>query len=593
MMGGGASTRRSARRDGSYPGAATPSSPPSTLRAEGSPAQLTARRQESADAAIARELQRKFYAEDEAIRQAQLTRDFHLAYQQSRRFWLGGVLQESEPIEDHFVVLFGDFGDGNALFPSFPTILSTPPATTREAVLVRNITTDSSEDARRLLSIAHSIAALPESDVATRAVALASTVVEALGGDANDDQVLFRRFELSAQAARVNSPRGAPSCVLDLMRLKVGCARHRAILFKALSAAANVPCRLVLGLHVGDDSSAYVCLPPEHAPPDTINSTVDGETDECFIDLLAEPGVLRSGSEVRHAAMLRTLAATAPAPDHGRDVDATTQSKHLVEAFGLEPSDHVILRESLTGSGLEHTLSALELRERLGIPLSEAIAYCDVLLAECGNSIDNVIAVLESQRGAYKAAGKTSGASQQREEKQRARAAAETAERKARQRAKTAPRPSNGHASHTSAKASGSTSGKPQRDETPWSYGPSRDESRASPQEDASSVPPPPEQAGASTPPLRPDILPPHDPAPPPAEDRDAIALRIERETKGLSLCETLRRFGVHVEGGDSPSASQIRAAFRRAALQFHPDRARGDVEREEKFKVIRGKLDQ
>ena len=79
---------------------------------------------------------------------------------------------------------------------------------------------------------------------------------------------------------------------------------------------------------------------------------------------------------------------------------------------------------NLTGSGLEHTLSALELRERLGIPLSEAIAYCDVLLAECGNSIDNVIAVLESQRGAYKAAGKTSGASQQREEKQRARAAA-------------------------------------------------------------------------------------------------------------------------------------------------------------------------
>ena len=76
----------------------------------------------------------------------------------------------------------------------------------------------------------------------------------------------------------------------------------------------------------------------------------------------------------------------------------------------------------------------------------------------------------------------------------------------------------------------------------------------------------------------------------PPSLDRDELVARLETQTNTMSLTETLRFFGVHVE--EDPSARQVRAAFRRAALLFHPDRARGNVLKEVKFGILRAKLD-
>ncbi|CAN8236030.1 unnamed protein product [Cochlearia groenlandica] len=63
-------------------------------------------------------------------------------------------------------------------------------------------------------------------------------------------------------------------------------------------------------------------------------------------------------------------------------------------------------------------------------------------------------------------------------------------------------------------------------------------------------------------------------------------------ELKCINMASLLRGLGIQVGGGTSPLPHEVHAAYRRAVLKFHPDRAsRGDikqqVEAEEKFKLI------
>ncbi|XP_010415535.1 PREDICTED: scaffold attachment factor B2-like isoform X1 [Camelina sativa] len=63
-------------------------------------------------------------------------------------------------------------------------------------------------------------------------------------------------------------------------------------------------------------------------------------------------------------------------------------------------------------------------------------------------------------------------------------------------------------------------------------------------------------------------------------------------EIRCLNMASLLRGLGIHVGGGTSPLPDEVHAAYKRAVLKFHPDRAsRGDikqqVEAEEKFKLI------
>ncbi|XP_019433436.1 PREDICTED: uncharacterized protein LOC109340251 isoform X3 [Lupinus angustifolius] len=62
-------------------------------------------------------------------------------------------------------------------------------------------------------------------------------------------------------------------------------------------------------------------------------------------------------------------------------------------------------------------------------------------------------------------------------------------------------------------------------------------------------------------------------------------------ETQCRDMASLLRGLGIHV-GGDVPLANEVRTAYKKALLKFHPDRAsrdgiRGQVEAEEKFKLI------
>ncbi|KAL1218500.1 hypothetical protein V5N11_001668 [Cardamine amara subsp. amara] len=59
-----------------------------------------------------------------------------------------------------------------------------------------------------------------------------------------------------------------------------------------------------------------------------------------------------------------------------------------------------------------------------------------------------------------------------------------------------------------------------------------------------------------------------------------------------VNMASLLRSLGIHVAGGTSPLPQEVHAAYKRAVLKFHPDRASGgdikqQVEAEEKFKLI------
>ncbi|KAI3867372.1 hypothetical protein MKX03_036499 [Papaver bracteatum] len=63
-------------------------------------------------------------------------------------------------------------------------------------------------------------------------------------------------------------------------------------------------------------------------------------------------------------------------------------------------------------------------------------------------------------------------------------------------------------------------------------------------------------------------------------------------EMQCTDMATLLRRLDIHVEGGPNPQPREVHAAYRKALLRFHPDRAsrtdiRQQVEAEEKFKLI------
>ncbi|RZC58441.1 hypothetical protein C5167_005763 [Papaver somniferum] len=63
-------------------------------------------------------------------------------------------------------------------------------------------------------------------------------------------------------------------------------------------------------------------------------------------------------------------------------------------------------------------------------------------------------------------------------------------------------------------------------------------------------------------------------------------------EMQCTDMASLLRRLDIHVEGGSNPLPREVHAAYRKALLRFHPDRAsktdiRQQVEAEEKFKLI------
>ena len=77
--------------------------------------------------------------------------------------------------------------------------------------------------------------------------ALAQVVAERMGG-----RFAYDELEARYAAAAAERKRAAGSLVVGVGQLRVGLARHRALLFKALADAVKLPCRLLRGpVHLG------------------------------------------------------------------------------------------------------------------------------------------------------------------------------------------------------------------------------------------------------------------------------------------------------------------------------------------------------
>ncbi|RCV20969.1 hypothetical protein SETIT_4G101100v2 [Setaria italica] len=105
---------------------------------------------------------------------------------------------------------------------------------------------------------------------------LANLVSDHMGGPFVDPESMLLKYRNMSSALRA----GIRSAVIPLGQLKVGLARHRALLFKVLADSLAVPCRLVKGRqYTGSDEGA-------------LNIVKFNNGRECIVDLMIDPGTL-------------------------------------------------------------------------------------------------------------------------------------------------------------------------------------------------------------------------------------------------------------------------------------------------------------
>ncbi|KAG2605305.1 hypothetical protein PVAP13_4NG102300 [Panicum virgatum] len=105
---------------------------------------------------------------------------------------------------------------------------------------------------------------------------LANLVSNYMGGPVIDPESMLLKYRKMSSALRAD----IRSAVIPLGQLKVGLARHRALLFKVLADSIAVPCRLVKGRqYTGSDDGA-------------LNIVKFNDGRECIVDLMIDPGTL-------------------------------------------------------------------------------------------------------------------------------------------------------------------------------------------------------------------------------------------------------------------------------------------------------------
>ncbi|XP_076920796.1 putative serine/threonine-protein kinase SIS8 isoform X1 [Bidens hawaiensis] len=197
------------------------------------------------------------------------------------RYWNYNALSYDDKIVDGFYDLHGVLtGPTSSKMPSFVELQGTPVSdnVTWETVLV-----DKAADSKlleleqRALEIA--VKSVSESvDCAGQSLVqrLAVLVSDHMGGPVrNPDNMLVAWRDFSS---RLKGTIG--SMVLPLGSLKIGLARHRALLFKVLADSVGIPCCLVKGKqYTGSDKVA-------------MNFIKLGDGREYIVDLMADPGTV-------------------------------------------------------------------------------------------------------------------------------------------------------------------------------------------------------------------------------------------------------------------------------------------------------------
>lgn len=202
----------------------------------------------------------------------------------SHRFWVNGCLSYSDKIPDGFYLIHGmdsyvwtvctDLQE-NSRIPSVDTLKSVHPRidSSLEVVLV-----DRRSDAslRELQNIVHNISC---SSITTTEVVdqLSKLVCNCMGGSASAGEDEFLSFWRDCSN---NLKDCLGSVVFPIGSLSVGLCRHRAILFKVLADAIDLPCRIAKGCKYCKRDDASSCL---------VRFGLDREY---LVDLIGKPGHL-------------------------------------------------------------------------------------------------------------------------------------------------------------------------------------------------------------------------------------------------------------------------------------------------------------
>ncbi|WJX18023.1 copper transport protein ctr1 [Trifolium repens] len=202
----------------------------------------------------------------------------------SHRFWVNGCLSYSDKIPDGFYLIHGmdsyvwtvctDLQE-NSRIPSVDSLKSVHPRidSSLEVVLV-----DRRSDAslRELQNMVHNISC---SSITTTEVVdqLSKLVCNCMGGSASagEDELLSFWRDCSN-----NLKDCLGSVVFPIGSLSVGLCRHRAILFKVLADAIDLPCRIAKGCKYCKRDDAASCL------------VRFGLEREYLVDLIGKPGQL-------------------------------------------------------------------------------------------------------------------------------------------------------------------------------------------------------------------------------------------------------------------------------------------------------------
>ncbi|KAJ4961528.1 hypothetical protein NE237_021438 [Protea cynaroides] len=197
------------------------------------------------------------------------------------RYWNYNVLSYDDKILDGFYDLYGILADSTSeKMPSLVDLQGAPVSDgiSWEAVLVnRAADSDLLKLEQKALMMALDSRSGSLGSVGTDIVQkLAALVAHYMGGPVGDPEGMLKACRNLSNRLRET----IGSMVLPLGSLTIGCARHRALLFKVLADSVSIPCRLVKGQqYTGSDNVA-------------MNIVKFGDGREYIVDLMADPGTL-------------------------------------------------------------------------------------------------------------------------------------------------------------------------------------------------------------------------------------------------------------------------------------------------------------
>ncbi|KAM7471089.1 hypothetical protein LguiA_009272 [Lonicera macranthoides] len=256
------------------------------------------------------------------------------------RYWSYNALSYDDKILDGFYDLYGILMEStSSKMPSLVDLQGTPVSDniTWEAVLV-NKASDAKLSRLEQKALEMAVKSRSESlnvvssDLVQKLAALVSNHMGGPVADPYNMSMAWRSLSYNLKAT-------LKSVVLPLGSLKVGLARHRALLFKVLADSIGLPCRLVKGQqYTGSDAVA-------------MNFVKIDDGREYIVDLMADPGTLipsdMAGSHIEYEESLFSTSPLSRAEDSSH---AASSSSGISSSFEEHSEFGMLEKRPISGN---------------------------------------------------------------------------------------------------------------------------------------------------------------------------------------------------------------------------------------------------